>query len=83
MVPLAAVLVPLSLFPARVTRLALAVPSSEVRLCCVDVNCYKCSRIVSPPDIDNQGGDQQEVYFYMNSNHEQSIVTFSCVSFQY
>ncbi|KAK7690327.1 hypothetical protein QCA50_006984 [Cerrena zonata] len=23
-------------------------------------------------DIDNQGGDQQEVYFYMNSNHEQT-----------
>lgn len=24
-------------------------------------------------DIDNQGGDQQEVYFYMNSGHEQSM----------
>ncbi|KAI0081584.1 hypothetical protein K474DRAFT_1587374 [Panus rudis PR-1116 ss-1] len=23
-------------------------------------------------DIDNQGSDQQEVYFYMNSNHEQT-----------
>ncbi|CAL1712560.1 unnamed protein product [Somion occarium] len=23
-------------------------------------------------DIDNQGGDQQEVYFYMNSGHEQT-----------
>lgn len=23
-------------------------------------------------DIDNQGSDQQELYFYMNSNHEQT-----------
>jgi hypothetical protein len=23
-------------------------------------------------DIDNQGSAQQEVYFYMNSNHEQT-----------
>ncbi|KAI0308393.1 Rhamnogalacturonase B, partial [Amylostereum chailletii] len=26
----------------------------------------------SSGDIDNQGSDQQEVYFYMNSNHEQT-----------
>ncbi|KAL0069898.1 hypothetical protein AAF712_003168 [Marasmius tenuissimus] len=25
-----------------------------------------------PTDIDNQGSAQQEVYFYMNSNHEQT-----------
>ena len=80
MVPLAAVLVPLSLFPARVMRLALVDLSSEVSLG-VLFRTIGSNPVIQ--DIDNQGGDQQEVYFYMNSNHEQSIVTFSCVSFQY
>lgn len=31
----------------------------------------ECSR-PSLIDIDNQGSDQQELYFYMNSNHEQT-----------
>ena len=49
----------------------LAVHSSEV-----GASTYICIFVMNSldwaSDIDNQGSVQQEVYFYMNSGHEQS-----------
>lgn len=52
-------------------KVVLAVHSSEV-----GAKTYVCISVMNnldwASDIDNQGSAQQEVYFYMNSGHEQS-----------